>query len=122
MLSRLSFKSLAGVLALVLPLLFLGCRSSAEVVYYPNTLHIQNDIASNFDIWSAYVTPSGSSTWGSDLLGLDVLWPGDELVIDVYDCDRFYDIRVVYDNGVTEIIEYDVWLPCNTSTYVTFNY
>jgi len=115
----LSFKSLAGVLALTLPLLFLGCRSSAEVVYYPNTLHIQNDSTSFSNIWSVYVTPAGAP-WGTDLLGVDILQPGDELVVDVYDCDRYYDIRVEYDNGGPIYEDYDVWLPCNTSTYMTY--
>jgi len=118
MLSRLSFKQVAAGLALAL--LFGGCQSTDTVVYYePNTLVIQNDPLAGGDIWSAYVTPSGASTWGSDLLGIDVLWPGDELVVDVYDCNRFYDIRVEYDWGLV-IDEYDVWLPCNATTYVTF--
>jgi len=122
MLSRLSFRKLAGGLALALPLLFGGCHSSNDTVYYySNTLHIQNDPASIGDIWYAYVSPAGSSSWGSDLLGIDVLQPGDEMVIDVYDCDRYYDIRVEYDAGLGATIEkLGVWLPCNATTTVTF--
>jgi len=115
MLSRLSFKKFAGGLALGLTLLFGGCHSSED---YPNTLVIQNDIASSGDIWFVYVTPAGAP-WGDNLLGLDVLQRGDQLIVDVYDCDRYYDISVEYDWGYT-IDKYDVWLPCNATTTVTF--
>jgi hypothetical protein len=116
------FRTLAGGLALALPLFFGGCHSTHhDDPYFPNTLVIQNDYDSVGDIWYAYVTPSTATTWGPDLLGGDILLPGDELVVDIYDCDRYYDIRVEYDDGVGPVVEeYDVWLPCNTTTIVPF--
>jgi len=108
-------------LALLLPLTLLvsGCRVSHHDA--PNTLVIQNDFDSVGDIWYAYVTPAASTSWGSDLLGGDVLFPGDELFVDVYDCDRYYDVRVEYDDTVGPVVEqYDVWLPCNTTTLLSF--
>lgn len=119
--SSMSFKALAVGLALTLPLLFGGCHSTHHHDYYvSNTLVIQNDFHSVGDIWYAYATPSGASSWGPDLLGSEMLQPGDELVVDVYDCNRYYDIRVEYDNGGPIIEKYDVWLPCDTTTFVSF--
>jgi predicted RNA-binding protein associated with RNAse of E/G family len=119
--SRAPFKRLATGLALTLPLLFGGCHVTHHHDYYePNTLVIQNDTHSIGDIWYAYVAPSAASSWGPDLLGNEVLQPGDELVVDVFECNRHYDIRVEYDNGGPIIEQYDVWLPCDTTTYVSF--
>jgi hypothetical protein len=121
--NRFQVTHLVHAVLLILPLLFSGCL----IIYHdddrydPNTLVIQNDFDSVGDIWYAYITPSASGTWGRDLLEGDILQPGDELVVDVYDCNRYYDIRVEYDDSVGPVVEeYDVWLPCNTTTIVPF--
>ena len=119
--SSVFFRRIAGGLALALALLFGGCHGTHHDYYDPNTLVIGNDPASVGDIWYAYVTPSTSSSWGADLLGNEVLQPGDELVVDVYDCNGYYDIRVEYDDGRLIIEQYDVWLPCNRTTFVSFS-
>jgi hypothetical protein len=101
-------------------LLLTGCVFYADDDdYVPARLIIQNDLASFGDIWYAYAVPSTSSTWGNDLLGGDELWPGDELHINIFDCDRYYDIQVEYDHGLI-IEKYDVWVPCRATTLVSF--
>jgi hypothetical protein len=120
--NRISAKHLFRLLLPALPLLFSGCFIIYhDNAYDPNTLVIQNDFDAVGDIWYAYITPSASATWGPDLLRGDMLQPGDELIVDVYNCNRYYDIRVEYDDGVGPMVEkYDIWLPCNTTTIVSF--
>jgi hypothetical protein len=118
--SRLTWKTIVLMLPL---LLFSGCHSSTyhyEEPYGPNTLVIQNDRSSVGEIWYAYVTPSSAGTWGPDLLGSEILYPGEELVMDVYECNRYYDIRVAYEYGPV-IEQYDVWLSCDTTSIVSFS-
>ena len=64
-------------------------------------LTIDND--SSFDFYEIYVTSIDAATWGPDLLGGDVLFPGERLTIEV-DCD-FYDAMVVDEFGHECIIE-----------------
>jgi hypothetical protein len=87
--------------------------------YVPARLIIQNDPESFGDIWYAYAVPSTSIHWGNDLLGGDELWPGEELHLDIFDCDRYYDIQVEYDDGLV-IEKYDIWVPCRADTLVPF--
>lgn len=109
------------LLAFLPALLLTGCAFYVEGDdYAPARLIIQNDPESIGDIWYAYAVPSTSSTWGSDLLGGDVLWPGDELHLDIFDCNRYYDIRVDYYDHEYFIEKHDVWVPCRTTTVVSF--
>lgn len=118
--SRVLKKHLFHALLLALPLLFSGCFVSVhDDPYDPNTLVIENDFDALGDIWYAYVTPSSATSWGPELLGPDALQPGDELIVDIYDCNRYYDLRVEYDHGLV-IEEYELWLPCRTTTIVPF--
>lgn len=103
-------------------LLLSGCPNHYHHHYepiVPNTLVLENHASSFGDILYAYVSPSTSGIWGSDRLGRNVLNPGDQLVMNVYDCNHHYDIMVEYDNGLT-VVEPDQWLPCNTTTIVSF--
>jgi hypothetical protein len=106
-------------------LLLSGCVFYVEDDgYVPARLIIQNDPASFGDIWYVYAVPSTWNDWGNDLLGGDVLYPGDELHLDIFDCDRYYDIKVVYHYGdgseYSPDPEYDVWVPCRADTLVPF--
>ena len=121
---HLSKTVLKRAAALLLPMLLLsGCFVVMHDDYYdpyqPNTLIIKNDDFAYGSIWYAYVSPSSSPYWGDDLLGENTLYPGDELQLEVYECDRYYDILVEYDHGL--VLEQDsVWLPCYTTTIVPF--
>jgi len=110
--------------ALLTPLWLLsGCfvyvHNDPAVVYSPATLVIHNDESSYGTILYAYAAPSLSSSWGEELLGSDVLYPGDDLVVDIYECDQYYDLRVEYDDGLV-IEKTGVWLPCDTTTVALF--
>ena len=107
--------------AALLPLLlFSGCHDAhKEPLFYPATLIITNSLYATDDIWYAYVTPSSSGSWGEDLLGGETLYPGDSLVLDIYDCDRYYDLRVDYSYG-TVLEQYGVWVPCDATTEAIF--
>lgn len=62
---------------------------------------------SDYAIMEIYLTPTGSSSWGPDLLGSDLLLPGEEVTIDFIDCD-YYDILIVDEDGVEcEILNVD---------------
>ena len=119
-----SKRMLIRLAALLLPMALLsGCfvyvHDDGCSTCYPNTLYLQNSDYSYYAIEYAYVAPSDSATWGSDLLGNDVLYPGEEIVLDVYECDRYYDIRVEYEDG-TAVEKDGIFLPCDTMTVVGF--
>lgn len=61
-----------------------------------STLTIRN--SSSFAFIEINLSPVDSSTFGPDLLGADILEPGDELEISGIECDD-YDIRVVDEDG-----------------------
>ncbi|MHC3994776.1 hypothetical protein ACXWTF_08085 [Thiomicrolovo sp. ZZH C-3] len=118
-------KLLLRLAMLLLPLWLLsGCFIYVEdndphIPYAPATLVMHNDETSWGRIFYAYAAPSLASSWGEDLLGTDVLYPGEDLVVDIYECDQYYDLRVEYEDGyVTETL--GVWMPCDTTVYATF--
>ena len=111
------------ILFLLPALLFSGCFVYVHEEPCPScaagTLIIRNDAYAYGSIWYAYAVPSSWSSWGGDLLGESLLQPGDELIVDVFECGRYYDFRVEYDHGL--VIEKEgVWLPCDAVTIVPF--
>ncbi|HVK83788.1 MAG TPA: hypothetical protein VM513_06760 [Kofleriaceae bacterium] len=66
------------------------------------TLTIEND--SSYTLISIQLSPTTSVTWGPDLLGSQVLEPGDSLELSSIDCD-VYDIRVVDDTDAECILD-----------------
>ena len=50
--------------------------------------------ASSYIIRELYIAPTDSAYWGDDLLGYDLLYPGEEITITGLACD-LYDMRVV---------------------------
>lgn len=67
-----------------------------------SSLIIRNE--SSYAITEIYLSPVSSGTWGPDLLGGDVLFPGEEFAISLIDCDD-YDIRIVDEDGDECVIE-----------------
>jgi hypothetical protein len=61
-----------------------------------STLEIHNE--SSYAFAEIYLSPEDSGTWGADLLGSDILAPGEVLELSNVDCD-VYDIRIVDDEG-----------------------
>jgi len=74
-----------------------GCSGSATVTVDPGaTLTVEN--RSDFSITEIRVTSVGSSTWGPNLIGGDVLLPGESLTLSV-GCNT-YDALLVDEDGV----------------------
>lgn len=61
-----------------------------------STLTIEND--SSYAFAEINLSPEDSASWGSDLLGADILAPGEVLELAGVACD-VYDIRIVDDEG-----------------------
>jgi hypothetical protein len=77
-------------LALVASLVLAACGTTDPDL--SSTLTIDND--SSFTLISIYLSPTTSVSWGPDLLGSEVLTPGEVFQAAGIDCDT-YDIRVV---------------------------
>ncbi|MEZ4364733.1 MAG: hypothetical protein R2939_00430 [Kofleriaceae bacterium] len=73
---------------------------------------------SDFVIEDLYITETQSPTWGPDLLGGDVLFPGESLYVAV-SCD-YYDILVVDETGLQCEIR-DLELCFDDATWVLRN-
>jgi hypothetical protein len=67
-----------------------------------STLTVRN--SSNYVIDEINLAPPTSRTWGPNLLGNDVLFPGEELFIVEIDCGE-YDLRIRDELGAECIIE-----------------
>ena len=67
-----------------------------------SNLTIENE--SSFTMIGIYLSPTTSVRWGEDLLGADVLEPGDSLEISGIDCD-VYDIRIVDEDDDECVLE-----------------
>ena len=112
-----------GLLVSMLAVLALVAMSMVQA---PRVLADERDFTlvngSRSVITHVYVSPSESNSWGDDVLGRDVLDPGESVFIyfsryDPSSC--FYDIRVLSDGGAGEGMLRAVNL-CGTDT-VTFN-
>lgn len=80
-----------------------ACTSSSSDA----TLRVQN--RSDFSIVELYVTPVGKSDWGRNLLGGDVLNPGESTTL-LVSCDT-YDVRLVDESNVDcEVLDVDLCL------------
>ena len=78
------------------------------------SLTIDND--SSYTLIEINLSPVNTTTWGSDLLGSDVLLPGETLEVTGIECD-LYDIRVL-DEDNDECILTDVDLCADASVWV----
>ena len=80
------------------------------------TLTVVNE--SDYVIERIYLTSVGSRSWGANLLGGDVLFPGEELVLGV-DCG-YYDARLVDEDDVECVVQ-DLDLCLNDATWFIYN-
>lgn len=116
MLRRLTIPLLA-VAMLAVSLAFASPNASAD----PRDFTLING-SDSFVITHLYVQPSGpDDDWGDDILGQDVLGPGESAFIFFtrFTADNcFYDIKVIADTGAEgELLNVDL---CSTDT-VTFS-
>ena len=116
---RRALRLFAAVLLSVL--LLAGCYETANEPDYTlqGLLVVHNSDAATDEITRVYVTDASSGTWGPNYLVGQVLYPGDSLLLDIYSCDRYYDMRIQYALGAV-VEEYGVLLPCDMTTEMTF--
>jgi hypothetical protein len=96
--------------ALVAAALATGCSAEGEVIIDDppdGTLTVNNQ--SDFAIVEIRVTSVGSSSWGPNLLGGDVLLPGEALTLGV-ECDVYDALLVDEDDVECEINNVDLCL------------
>jgi hypothetical protein len=81
-------------LALLATIALAACGTSDDDggVGGDSTLTINND--SSYALIGIYLSPTTSVSWGNDLLGNEVLVPGEVFEVSGIECDT-YDIRVV---------------------------
>jgi len=90
-----------------------GCSDSSS---NDATLHVDNQ--SDFSITDIRVTPTGTASWGGNLIDGDVLAPGESLTLGV-NCDT-YDAMLIDSTGVTCTLN-DVNLCLNNADWVIRN-
>ena len=87
----------------VIALASTGCGSDDDdTPDLDSELTIENE--SSFTMIGIYLSPTSSVQWGEDLLGRDVLEPGDSLEISGIECG-VYDIRIVDEDDDECILE-----------------
>lgn len=110
--SRLGLSMLAAVALAAAPLG--GCIITDDDG--DSSLTVQND--SSYLIYEIRVTDVGSTNWGPNLLGGDILRPGEALTI-LVDCG-FYDVLLVDDTGA-DCVLYDLDLCFDDAVWVIDN-
>jgi len=71
---------------------------------YDRSFHFVNN--SNAVVYSIHATDVGTSSWGADLLGDDVVQPGQSTVVVPRQNRGYcrYDVRIVFDRGPSQTI------------------
>ncbi len=95
-----------GFVGVVMALMMVAVGSTA-VHADPRDFSLRNDHPINI-IEEIYVSPSNQTEWGDDVLGQDILEPGQQVNISFQrfipgDC--LYDIKIVLDNGAEQGID-----------------
>lgn len=109
-------QSLMVATALALPLSVMTAKS---VLAESLRFDITNETATN--ITKFYTNPTGIDDWGEDILGIDILRPGESGTITIRNSQNVctYDIKAVFDNG-EEVIKYKVDL-CTVENYTFYD-
>jgi hypothetical protein len=101
---RTRFLLIAGLLTLAAAPS--GCIISSDDDSSDSTLLVVND--SDYVIEEIYLTEVDNPNWGPDLLGGDVLFPGEDFLIVDIECD-YYDALLVDEDGVEcELLDIDL--------------
>lgn len=106
---------------LLIPLIVLLLSLSASCVVTTDgdsSLTVINE--SSYIIEEIYVAPVGTRTWGADLLGLDVLYPGESLTVYLDYCD-YYDVLVVDELGAECVLD-SLYLCYDDAAWVIDNF
>lgn len=66
-------------------------------------------------VYRIYSSPSNNSSWEQDLLGANVLYPGQGLDVTIHNvANCYYDVLIEWESGYQEV---DTWDICSYSQY-----
>ena len=103
--------------ALALALVLALAATPACVAGGDSSFTVANE--SSYVLEEVNLSPEGAFSWGRNLLGGDVLFPGEALTVDFVDCD-YYDARVI-DNTNLECVLYGLDLCFDDALWVIDN-
>lgn len=94
---------------------FVLAATAADALAYDRHVVIVND--TSYTIVEFYASSVGAKTWEEDIFGSDVLYPGQQVRIDIDDGTGYcqYDFRAVYEDG-DESVRHGVNV-CEIGTY-----
>lgn len=97
-------KLFGAVLILLAGLALVGCGGGGGGHYIPPTATLViNNYTANTDIVYLYISPTGSASWGPDVLGNYVIAPGTTFIFEGIAADEYYDLRAeTYGNVVLD--------------------
>jgi len=76
--------------------------TSACIVEGDSSFTVANE--SDYVLLEVNLSPEGSFSWGQNLLGRDVLFPGEAITVDFVSCD-YYDARVIDDTNLECVLQ-----------------
>ena len=89
------------IVAVCAALLASACAAEEDGPPAGASLTIDND--SSFTMIEINLSPVNQTSWGVDLLGAEVLEPGDTFIVSQIDCD-IYDIRMIDEDNDTCVL------------------
>ncbi len=109
-----SFGRAAATLAFAASALFLAGTASAE------NRHVMVTNGTSYTLVNFYASNAGMLSWEEDILGVDMLYPGEQAMINIDDGTGacIFDFRGVFEDG-DEVINYGIDV-CSVTDYVFF--
>ena len=113
-------KLIKNTLAIMLFIFLVSCGGSGNGASEDsglNKLTVSNQ--NQYSIFNVYISPSNTDSWGNDWLCSDcIITQGEEKIFTINDCDKSYDIRIVYsDDSFSN--NYNNYFACGaTSRYI----
>lgn len=93
--------------------LALAALAAAPAVAQSYGVRFQNNSGST--VWRIYSSPTNNNSWEQDLLGQNVLYPGQGLDVTIHNVSNcYYDILIEFENGASLT---DTWDICSFSQY-----
>jgi len=100
------FVALASALAL-------GALSAMPASAQSYAIRFQNN--SGATVYRLYSSPTHNNSWEQDLLGSNVLYPGQGLDVTIHNvANCYYDVLIEWESGYQEV---DTWDICSYSQY-----
>jgi hypothetical protein len=94
--------------------LALAALSAVPAAAQSYAVRFQNN--SGATVWRIYSSPTNNSSWEQDLLGSNVLYPGQGLDVIIHNVSNcYYDVLIEWESGYQQT---DTWDICSYNTYV----